>query len=139
MTIDLRKEFSNITRLYGHNIYLQRRIYNRRDDIPEEVKGTTNFYSPKLEKYTVRYRLGGRIASLTGVAEERIEGIIHTVDRAYFFPHYAHPAEGDRIYQPDPRYEDKMEIFLIDYALAMRGWRGRIEYWEAGVTRENPS
>lgn len=136
--IDLRKEFAHITRGYGNYVYLQRRIYDQREDIPEDQKTKFNFFSNKLEKYKVRYRLGGRITSLTSMAEERIEGIVHTVDRAYFFPYHAHPAEGDRIYQPDARYPNKMETYLVDYAQAMRGRRGRVEYYEIGCTRESP-
>lgn len=137
--IDLRKEFENIMRRWGHNVYLQRRIYDHRDDIPEDDYITTNFYSKTLEKYTVRYTFAGRKTALTSVAEERIEGIVHSADRVYYFPFFAAPGEGDRIYQSDPRNTDKVETYLIDFALPHRGRRGRIEYWSVGATRESPN
>ena len=148
--IDLRKEFEKIMRRWGHNVYLQRRIYDHRDDIPDEDKATTNFYEKKLEKFTVRYTFAGRKTALTSVAEERIEGIVHSSDRVYYFPYFANPGEGDRIYQHVPGTREVLdpdgkpvrkysEIYLVDFALPLRGHNGRIEYWMAGATREEPS
>lgn len=83
--------------------------------------------------------MAGRKTALTSSAEERPEGIVHSVDQVWYFPSEAVPKEGDRIYTEDPRYIDKQETWIIDYALAFRGRRGKVVYWLAGGTRENPN
>lgn len=138
---DLRKVFEGIMHDWGTNVYLQRRIYDNGEGIyslpPPQAKDS--YFSKNLEKFTVRYVFAGRKTALTNVAEERPEGIVHTVNRVWYFPHFANPREGDRLYQADPRYVNKMETYLIDYAQPFRGWHGEIAYWETGGTRENPN
>lgn len=139
MGINMRSEFDKIIKNYGHNIYLQRRIYSTGEgiyQIPPNLK--ESWYSDKLEKWTVRETFAGRKTALTDIAEERPEGIVHTVNRVWYFQWNSNPREGDRIYENDPRF-DGGEIYLIDYAQPFRGEHGKIIFWEVGGTREGPS
>lgn len=125
----MKRSFDNILKHYGHNIFLQ-----RRDD-------ETQKYENKLEKHTVRYDAS---AALPSTADYVVEGVIRVVDAVYYFRTEAAPKEGDRIYEPDPRYKGKGEqpgktTFVIDYAAPMRGTDGKIQFYAAGATRESPN
>lgn len=136
----LRRAYEHIVKNWGINVYLQRRIYQDGEGIYSLPPNNKNsYFANKLEKYTVRYVFAGRKTALTDIAEERPEGIVHTVNRVWYFPYFSNPKEGDRIYQADVRYPGAMETYLVDYAQPFRGWKGQIEYWEVGGTRQNPN
>lgn len=131
--IDLRRTVDRILSQTGHQILLQRRSLQDTDN-PHPKK----IWSNTLEKHTVRHRYG-RNAGLEQVQQVEIEGQIHNVDMIYYFRWNSSPREGDRIYEMDERFENKLATLLIDYALPMRGKGGRIEYFVAGASREDPS
>lgn len=149
-SIDLRQELDKLLSKWGINCYLQRRLED--PTISADPKNPSkfwpyavpdnprhSFYEDKLEKYTVRYTYAGRKTTLAGILEERQEGLVHTVNRVYYFPWYATPAEDDRIYQPDERYDPPFETYIIDYAQPFTGQNGEVVFWEVGCTRENPN
>lgn len=130
---DLRKVLTGVLRRYGHDVFLQRRLLDSANSPhPQPV------YANKLEKYTVR-RMHPNSINFAGVVHERSEGVSLSVDLVFYFQHDARPKEGDRIYEPDDRYADKQIVWKIDYAHAMRGRGGRVEFWTCGVTREEPN
>ena len=122
--IDLRLEFRNIQRKWGHDIYLQR--------------WNNTIFAEDLEKYTVRH-MYPRTAGLTDVARVGAGGMIHDVDMLYYFQHDSNPKERDRIYEKDDRYPSGYQTYTLDFALPMRGRAGRVEYWVCGASRETPS
>lgn len=130
---DIRKSIKGLIRDYGHNILLQRRL----PDLIDSPHPTPRF-SQKLERHTVRH-MYPRVNALGQITEERMEGLVQSVDMIYYFLHSANPTEGDRIYEKDDRFPDKSTVWLIDYALPMRGRSGRIEYWICGCTRAVPN
>lgn len=68
-----------------------------------------------------------------------MEGLTNTSQRTYYFLPDVNPYEGDRIYESEERTEDKQSIWSIDQVVGMRGVRGEIIYWIAGVTRIKPN
>lgn len=135
MQLDLVKYFNKIMQGWGHDIYLQRKIFG----VSHGVYGDAPNHAmeKKLYRFTVRH-MYARKASLERIADSFPEGIVRDVDILYFFPGEANPKDGDRIYDNDVRY-DGGETFLIDWALPMRGHGGKVVYWVAGVTRESPN
>lgn len=132
MSNRLEAALNNVLRNWGHDILLQRRTPDRRD------------WTTILERHTTRHGYPAN-RGLPQVMREREEGIVHSVDMLYYFRREAHPREGDRIYELDPRFEGYsgsntgQTTWLIDYALPMRGAGGKIVYYIAGVTREGPN
>lgn len=125
-----------ILRTHGHDILLQRRD-------PSGVE-----FQNRLEKHTVRH-MYPNTRGLAGILQYQPEGRVHVVDMIYFFLPNARPKEGDRIYERDPRFSDHVAdggkfndgqtLWLLDYALPMRGRNGKIVFYAAGVTRESPN
>lgn len=132
MMIDLRKTFDNLMRDAGHQILLQRRSLDDTDN-PHPQK----IWADQLEKHTVRHRYG-RNTGLPNVLTTAPEGQIHDADMVYYFRYDADPREGDRIYEMDSRFKEKLATLLISFAIPMRGKNGRVEYWVAGTVREQP-
>lgn len=130
--IDLRRVIDRILTNTGHQILLQRRSQLDTDN-PHSKK----IWSNTLEKHTVRYRFGNS-GGLKRIQQEAIEGQIHNVDMLYYFKWNVSPREGDRIYEMDERFQNKLSTFLIEYALPMRGQGGRVEYYVIGCSRELP-
>lgn len=127
----MRVDFENILKSYGHDILLQRRIQDSDLDEPE--------YQPTLERHTVRHMLPATRA-LPAVTQERITGLVHTSERVYYFKHDAYPYSGDRIYEYDEAATRVVrETWTIDEVTPMRGHGGKIVYWIAGVTQERPN
>jgi hypothetical protein len=65
---DLRRDFENTLRKYGHNILLQRRINEYTDDDPT--------FASQLERHTTRHMHPGS-RQLTGIAKSRMREL-HT-------------------------------------------------------------
>lgn len=120
----LRRVLDRVLKDWGHDIILQRAS-------SEEWKWTGEY-----ERHTVR-SMYPSARGLTGVTEERKEGLVQTVDMIYYFRRDACPREMDRIYERDDRYPSGQTTWLIDYALPMRGKGGLVDFWTVGVTREN--
>jgi hypothetical protein len=132
------KALNWVLKNYGHDILLQRR-----------VPGCTSEWQSQLERHTVRHMYPS-VRGAPQIAQEHPEGMTHVVDMVYYFRFDAAPKEGDRIYEIDPRYEGSspsrinvgghgQTTWVIDYAIAMRGKAGKVEYYIAGVTREEPN
>lgn len=122
-----------ILRTHGHDVILQRRN-------PSGVD-----FVDRLEKHTVRH-MYPNTRGLAGILQHQSEAQIHVVDMIYFFLPNARPREGDRIYELDSRFEGHVgpsgsgqTTWLLDYALPLRGRGGKITFWTAGVTREEPN
>ena len=118
-------QFDAILRKYGHNIYLNRRL----PDVSETPK-----YSDKFEIWTVRHRVP---QSLSSVEKDTAAGILNTSERLYYFQAIAHPFDGDRIYEDDPRVDQT--VWVIDTAVPMRGLNGELDYYIVGATRIRPN
>lgn len=133
----MRREFDNILRRYGHDVYLQRAIQptnfwtdnDRQSDIE---------YKSDLEIHTVRFSLKNN-TPLSTAREEAIEGLLNTHDRIYYFRYDANPFENDRIYEIEPRPRDRQKVFVIDAAVPMYGIGGNLVYWVCGATSDLPS
>jgi hypothetical protein len=123
--MNVKQVFKGILRKWGNDILLQRRT-NTSNSINKE-------YSNKLERHTVRSRYPG---SPVGVAQEQIEGVLHNADMIYYFKHDANPMEGDRIYENYERNNNDVRVFIVSYAIPMRGRGGSIDFWTVGATRE---
>ncbi len=124
-----RKKFDNILSEYGHDVYLQRRTvdrgrgnYNVREN---------NGFSDKLEKHTVRSRLAGRSTSIPGVKEEMPEGLVHDVDKLFYFRWDVNPDKHDRVYEGKP---GGREIYVVDWSQPFRGPGGAVIYWAVGAS-----
>lgn len=129
MARDLRKVFDRIMKGYGHDILLQRRINDYKEQDPE--------FAEELELVTVRHVYPSN-KGLPTVAEEQIEGISHDSELIYYFRWDCNPAQGDRIYENVELYPRNQIIYLVDFALPMRYIGGRIEYWVVGASQEEP-
>jgi hypothetical protein len=129
--MDLRREFDNILKNYGHNILLQR-------DSNSLVPGKTPDYGHVLEMHTVRH-VYPNSNSLGFVQQEHIEGLNYDVDVVYYFRHDANPDPGDRVYDNIESFPNGSIIFTIDWAAPMRGRGGQIVFWAAGCTKQIPN
>jgi len=130
---NLKRALNEILRDWGHDVFLQRK--------DPSGSGWQNV----LERHTVRHTYPS-VRGIPQIMSERSEGLVHAVDLVYYFRPEASPREGDRIYEHDPRYKGHVgpsgsgqTTWLIDYALAMRGYGGKIEFWTIGCTREEPN
>lgn len=131
--IDLRASFHKTLQTYGHDVLLQRRsLDDTVNPHPQKI------WSDQLERHTVRHRFGNN-AGIPKLMQTQEEGQIHNVDMIYYFKHDVKPREGDRIYEMDDRFKEKLTTLLIDYALPMRGRGGQLVYWVVGSTREEPN
>ncbi len=138
---DLRVVFRKIVAEWGINVLLQRRIYRTGEGVyslPLPDAGEQGYWTPQLEKYTVRMTFAGRKLSLSDTMEARPEGWIHTVPILFYFPWDARPAEGDRIYVQDDRFPNNLTTFIISYSSAEYGRYGQVAYYTCGTIRETP-
>ena len=136
---DLRTVFSQLVREWGVDVLLQRRIYRTGEGIysqPEPDPNDQRYWSPQLERYTVRTTFAGRKLSLSDTMEARPEGWIHTIPILFYFPWDASPAEGDRIYLQNERFPNKLTTFIVTYASAEYGRFGKIAFFTCGTIRE---
>lgn len=136
---DLRTVFSQIVSRWGNNVLLQRRIYRTGDGLysrPLPDPKDQRYWSPNLERYTVRMTFAGRRLSLSDTMEARPEGWIHTVPVLFYFPWDAKPAEGDRVYVKDERFPDNLTTFIVTYSSAEYGRFGEVAYYAVGTIRE---
>lgn len=127
---DLRKTVEGILRKWGHNILLQRVNTIHDGEEPD--------YTTQLERHTVRHMYPAN-RGLPGIAQEQIEGVAYDAEMIYYFMWDVNPASGDRIYEELERYPNTLNVWLIDFALPMRGRGGRIEYWVCGASRSEPN
>ena len=125
----MQQNFANILKFYGHDVWLQRRT---------QTTDTKPAYSETLEKHTTRFSIYNS-RGLASAQVENMEGLTNTSQRTYYFLPDVNPFEGDRIYESEERTEDRQSIWSIDQVVGMRGVRGEIIYWVAGVTRIKPN
>lgn len=138
---DLRWTVNKLLAQWGLDVYLQRRIYQEGVGLysePQPDPTDQRYWSPKLEKYTVRMTFAGRKLSLSDTQEERPEGWVHTIPLLFYFPYYARPTEGDRIYVKDKRYPNEMGTYIIFYASPTYGRYGKVTFYVVGTKRELP-
>lgn len=121
MSLRLKRGLEQMLKKYGHDILLQRK--------------TDNGYDTTLERHTVRHWFPGSPDSTMGSMPE---GLVNTVDMIYAAKVDMRPKERDRIYERDEGLGEQ-SVYLIDYAVPMRGFAGEIVYWLIGVTREGPN
>ena len=136
---DLRIVFNHIIKEWGTNVLLQRRIHRTGEGLYSQTLPDPNdqrYWSPKLEKHTVRIAFAGRKLSLSDTMEARPEGWIHTIPILFYFSHDAKPAESDRIYVQDDRFPNNLTTFIVTYAQAEYGRYGKIAFYEVGTIRE---
>lgn len=136
---DLRVVFNQIISQWGIDILLQRRIYRTGNGLYSKPLPDPNdyrYWSPQLEKHTVRMTFAGRRLSLSDTMEARPEGWIHTIPVLFYFSHDANPAEGDRIYVRDERFPDNLTTFIVTYSSAEYGRFGELAYYTVGSIRE---
>lgn len=143
MAIDLRQEMNALLKKWGHDILLQRRTLKSKSGI--YATADNNGFSTKLERWTVRHSVQ-RESQLIAALRPKPEGMLAMLDLLYYFPWDANPKDGDRIYEIDQRYDTNIQdsvkyasTSIIEYAQAMRGVGGRIEFWIAGSMRERPN
>lgn len=143
---DLRLVFKNLMQKWGTNVYLQRKNYAAVAQGP--YKDAPNHgYSVPVERWTIRMHIPGRGSTrLASTRNEEIEGIVTDVDMIFYFPWDSNPKEQDRIYVSDDRYNvptntdySGHELYVVEYAMPMRGWGGRIEFYEVGAVRKDPN
>jgi len=127
----MRQEFDTILANYGHDIYLQRVIHT--DNNYDEL-----VYDETLEIHTVRFSVTANRA-LPGMRQEHLEGILNTAERIYYFRYDANPFENDRVYEIEPRPNDRQIVWLIDGVVPMYGINGNLVYWVTGCTRIRPN
>lgn len=141
MTMDPRRVIKNLLGKWGIDIFLQRRIFSTGEGIYSlpDADPKNNYFTPQLERWTVRFTFAGRKTALTAIEIGRQEGSVHAVHLVFYFPWDSVPKEGDRIYVNDPRFPMNETIWLIKYAEPVTGWHGRVEYFEVGTVRERPS
>ena len=125
-------DFENILRNYGHDILLQKRIQT-------VTCGNEVSYEPNLERHTVRHTVPAT-RGLPTLLQDKMEGVVATSERIYYFRKGAFPYTGDRIYEFDEA-ESRVgkSTWIVDEVLPMRGSGGQIIYWMAGVTQERPN
>lgn len=125
----MKSNFESILKRYGHDIFLQRRTQTTGDEV---------VYSDKLEVHTVRYSVASS-RSIMNKAEERIEGLLSTSERIYYFKQTVQPFDGDRIYEADPSTATGQTVWSIDASIGLRGTSGEIIYYAASATRIQPN
>lgn len=136
---DLRIIFDQIVAKWGINVHLQRRIHRTGDGIYSQVTPDPEdqrYWTSHLERYAVRMTFAGRRISLSNTQEARPEGWIHTIPILFYFPWYAHPAEGDRIYVKDERFPENLTTFIVTYSSAEYGRFGNVAFYTCGTIRE---
>jgi hypothetical protein len=125
----MKSEFEAILKRYGHDIFLQRR---------SQTTGTEITFSDKIEIHTVRYSVASS-RSIMNKSQEMIEGLLSTSERIYYFKADAHPFDGDRVYEEDPRSNTKQTVWSIDTSIGLRGISGEIVFYVAAATRIQPN
>jgi hypothetical protein len=139
--MDPRADFEYILRVFGHDVYLQRRL----DDESAIGQYRQVRWSDRLEKHTIR-EMNSSSMNMAGLVQERAEGVETEYDRVYWFKWDVNPDQGDRIYDGIPEtYIDNAgqknvringQTYTIDLAYPFRGEGGRVEYWACGVSKE---
>lgn len=143
MPHDLRRVFGKIMKDWGHDVMLQRRVIKAQATTGYALAPNDGFET-NLERWTVRHTYP-RQTALAKQMRSVPEGITIDSDLLYYFPWNSYPKDGDRIYEMDDRYKKTPQaqhfsaIYLVDYAIPLRGKGGRIEYWVVGCTRESPN
>lgn len=127
---------------WGIDVYLQRKIFPRGTGVyglPEGGDTKENYYTHKLELWTVRYSYAARKMSLPHIEIDRPEGLAHAVNLVIYWTADAKPTEGDRVYIGDDRYSKNFTTHIIKYAQPVTGWHGEVTYYESGCSRELPT
>lgn len=128
----MERDFDYILQNYGHDILLQKRVQTIYSDNIAE-------YQSNLERHTVRHTVPAT-RGLPTLLQDKMEGLVASSERIYYFRHNAYPYTGDRIYEyDDAETRVGKSTWIIDEVLAMRGMGGKVIYWMAGVTQERPS
>jgi hypothetical protein len=125
------QDFDMIIQQYGHDILLQKRVQDQDLDCVQ--------FESKMERHTVRHMLPAT-RGLPTFMQEKMEGIVSTSERLYFFRKGAYPYSGDRIYEyDDAETRVGQSTWIIDEAVPMRGTGGHVVYWIVGATQERPN
>lgn len=128
MAVDLRRVFESILRKYGHDIIMER----------HNADGTINHF----ERHTTRHMYPGA-GALISANQEQEQGVTYDAEMVYYFKWNVNPREGEALFEADPRYRgfklDGATKWRIAFAIPMRGVGGRVEYWVAGVDRDEPN
>lgn len=126
------QDFDHIIKAYGHDILLQKRIQNSTETNKAE-------YQTKFERHTVRHMVPAT-RGLPTLLQDKMEGLVASSERIYFFRKNAYPYTGDRIYEyDDAEKRIGQSVWVIDESLPMRGAGGQVIYWLVGATQERPS
>lgn len=126
------QDFDHIIKDYGHDILLQKRKQN--STLTNEAEYETN-----LQRHTVRHMVPAT-RGLPTLMQDKMEGLVATSERIYFFRKGAYPYSGDRIYEyDDAERRVGQSTWIIDEALPMRGAGGQVIFWITGVTQERPN
>lgn len=131
MNINMKRDFESIIRKYGHDIYLQR-VNN------PQTGNETPDYADKLEKWTVYSMFPGGSMRAGRTTDEADEGHRTDVDMIFYFQAEANPTTGDRIYEEIDRFPDHQALYVIEFAIPMRGTNGALIFWECGSMRKLP-
>lgn len=126
------QDFDHIIKSYGHDILLQKRVQG--SSLTNKAE-----YNPKLERHTVRHMVPAT-RGLPTLLQDKMEGLVASSERIYFFRRDAYPYTGDRIYEyDDSEKRVGQSTWIVDEVLPMRGAGGKIIFWMAGVTQERPN
>lgn len=123
MATRAHKALRTILSNWGHDVLLQ--------------KSTEDGHADSLERHTVRHMEPS--ARLGLIQQEQSEGIVRDVDLVYYFLPDSKVKEGDRIYEQDDRYPSGQTTWIVDWAVPLRGYRGKVEFYAVGATRETPN
>jgi len=124
--ISISRAFKNVLKEWGHDVLIQRKLD---DDFN---------YSSRFERVTTRHMYPAN-SDLVNLLKENSEGVAaDAVEMIYYFEAKINPKTGDRIYENIDVDPSKTTIFLVDYAIPMRGRFGKIDYWVVGATKEKP-
>lgn len=127
----LEKNFESIIRRFGHNVYLQRVLNSEQaNEVPQ--------YTQKLERWTVYSQFPGGSVRADSVMEESDEGLTSDVDIIFYFQAEVNPTMGDLIYEEMDRYPNREAVYEIEYAIPMKGYGGRLVFWEVAAMRLLP-
>lgn len=148
MSIDLRKEFSELIKDYGHDILLQRsdkkmrcRCWNAKyleasSDCPYCLGAG---YVSRIERHTVMRKNATQVVSRPNLLQQTEVGKMWVDAIHYYLSYYTNPQAGDYIYEvgwAGDKPSAVLHCYRINDVYAYRGDRGRIEYWGVAVKSE---
>lgn len=148
MGIDLRSEFQTILNEAGHYVLLQRskkglrcRCWNERYQEPESdcpiCNGTGRVV--RIERHLARRDSGSQVISKPYQVQQTPIGKMAIEAQIFYLKHDTKPQSGDYIYEVGWKNTQPTHLetaYIINDVQAMRGDRGRIEFWAVSVRQE---